>query len=215
MGDAARQTEMLEELATRLFSALGYDGISIGEIAEAAGLDVAQVNNLIGDKQALYLAALRRLSRSSIEVLEKVLGAPTEDPEQSVLILHRAADHYLDFCLDNPDSVKMSLQRVLQDAGDVEDVERKYAHPHIQLIREALAPAVAAGYIDEENLIFLLWTMQWCVHAFCQGGILDENGTRTRTPIVVAGFRRYLHRLVDRTLTLPGDLRKGRLREKG
>jgi hypothetical protein len=50
--------------------------------------------------------------------------------------------------------------------------------------------------------------MQWCVHAFCQGGILDENGTRTRTPIIVARFRRYLHRLVDRTLTLPGDPRK-------
>lgn len=203
MGDTTRELELLEHIATRLFAALGYDGISLSEIANAAGLEVTRVNELVGGKQELYLAVLKRLYRSSEEVLEKVLIGATESPEQSALVLHRVADHYLDFCLENADAVRMSMQRSLSDAGHIEDVETKYMRPHLQLISESLRPAVAAGYIDEEDMIFLLWTMQWSIHGFCQGGILDENGIRTRRPPVVTGFRRYLHRLVDHTLTLP------------
>jgi AcrR family transcriptional regulator len=58
VADAAERRQMIESVASRLFAALGYDGVSISEVAAASGVDVAEINRLCGGKRELYLLIL-------------------------------------------------------------------------------------------------------------------------------------------------------------
>ncbi|GLW10258.1 hypothetical protein Misp01_53860 [Microtetraspora sp. NBRC 13810] len=188
-----------------MFAALGYDGISLGQIAEAAGLDVAAVNDLVGGKRELYLTVLDRLYRAKWQLLLKVVEGARENPEVSAYTLHRLADGYLDFCLVHPEAARLSTQRILSDASDVGEVERQYIQPQNTLILDGLALAVATGHVDATvDLEFLLWSIVWSIHDFCQGGILDDQGVRVSDPCTTDRFRAHLHRLIHRTMALPG-----------
>jgi AcrR family transcriptional regulator len=200
------QPERLEELATRLFAALGYDGTSISLIAEAAGMSVARVCDLVGGKRELYLSVMDRVYCAKWKVLKEAVGGPTDCPVESAATLHRIADAYLDFCLANPHCPRLWTHRWLFDASDIGDLERKYLLPYFRLVSNGLAAAVAAGYIgDDVDLEFLLWSIVWNVNSFCQGGVLDAEGNldNTHDPRTVRRFRAHLHQIVHRTMALP------------
>ena len=65
----------LEEVGIRVFAQYGYDAVSTGDIARAAGLTQPMVHYHFGSKEALWKAAMTRLMRS--------LGTrfPTNTPE--------------------------------------------------------------------------------------------------------------------------------------
>lgn len=75
------------EVAERLFAKSGYDGVSLRQITNQAGVDVALVKYHFGNKQGLFDALLKRradiLNRERSEALDRVLErnnpAPVED----------------------------------------------------------------------------------------------------------------------------------------
>jgi AcrR family transcriptional regulator len=72
--------ERLLDAAERLFAQRGYHGVSIRDITEAAGADVALVNYHFGGKRALLTRVFERraeiLNRERIERLEAVRPGP-------------------------------------------------------------------------------------------------------------------------------------------
>ncbi|WP_344842108.1 helix-turn-helix domain-containing protein, partial [Nonomuraea dietziae] len=54
------EDSQLLDTATRLFAAMGYDGTPIEQIAEAAGVGVADLRRAFGGKRELYLAVMER-----------------------------------------------------------------------------------------------------------------------------------------------------------
>ena len=208
MTSGASQSALLEQLATRLFAALGYDSTSTSQIADAAGLNVAQVCALVGGKRDLYLTVMERLHQAEREVTERAIATSGDGVVQSANTLHRVADNYLDFCLDNPHAAGLWMHRWLLDARDVDDLERKYVLRQYQLVKSGLALAVDTGYVGEDvDVPFLVWSIIWSIHGFCQGGILDREGNlkNVHNPRTVRRFRLYLHRMIHRTMALPGD----------
>ncbi|MFI6597603.1 TetR/AcrR family transcriptional regulator [Nonomuraea sp. NPDC050536] len=204
---AADQREKLLEIATRMFAALGYDGTSLRQIAEAAGLDVATVTTQVGHKRDLYLTVMERAHQADRAAIEEVMNqfAPLS-PADAPRMIHALADSYLDFCVSNPQIPALWAHRSLADAQDITDLERRYVWPlHVQ-IRKSIQPALDAGHIDDTaDFRYVLWTMIWCVEGFCYGDVLDDEGNRIE-PDDQQGrndFRRYLHILLDRLLTPP------------
>ena len=67
--------------AVRLFGAHGYAGVSLGEVAEAAGVARGLVNHYFGTKRALYLEVVRVLVTipdDALEELDDLAGAALE-----------------------------------------------------------------------------------------------------------------------------------------
>ncbi|MFC4118737.1 TetR/AcrR family transcriptional regulator [Nonomuraea zeae] len=202
------QVTLILKVATQLFAALGYDGTSTRQIAEAAGLNIATVNYHVGGKRELYLAVMERAHQAEKAALDLALGRlPGDDPAAAI---HRLVDDYLDFCVDNPEVPALWMHRWLSDASDITELERQYVKPLLAAVTGALGPAVANGLIDERvDLEYAMWTVIWSVHGFAKGGVLDDEGRRRGAGdrAALRRFRAHLHLTLHRTLGLPGDPR--------
>ncbi|MER5421198.1 TetR/AcrR family transcriptional regulator [Streptosporangium roseum] len=204
------QRELILRVATRLFAALGYDATSISQIAEATGLDVATITKQTGSKRELYLAVMDWVHETELASLHKaVKGAPVTSSDQANALVYRIVDQYLDLCVAHPEIPALWMHRWLSDASDVTELELRYTRPMGELVKSALAPAIAGGYIDPDvDMEYLLWSMLWCVNGFSQSGVPDEHGNRRYMddPEVLRRFRTLLHRMIHRTVAFPGDL---------
>ncbi|GAA3470520.1 hypothetical protein GCM10018965_050730 [Nonomuraea roseola] len=204
---ADEQRETILQIATRMFAALGYDGTSLQQIAEAAGFDVAAVTSLLGSKRDLYLTIMERAHEADRAAIEAVMARFTPlSPADAPKMIHALADDYLDFCLSNPQIPALWAHRSLFDAQDITDLERRYVWPLHAQIHKSIQPALQAGHIDDApGFRYVLWTMIWCVEGFCCGDVLDDEGNRLGPDDQQArmDFRRYLHLLLDRLLTPP------------
>lgn len=202
----SEQAEAILKIATQLFAALGYDGTSTRQIADAAGLNVATVNYHVGGKRDLYLAVMGRANLTEQTALAEAAAAlAAASPPEAPAALHRLLDRYVDVCVEHPEIPSLWMHRWLSDAGDITSLEREYVQPLITLITEALAPLPIDPEVDVE---YALWSVIWCVNGFARGGVLDRDGTRKGAGDVraVQHFRSHLHLMVHRTLGLPGEV---------
>jgi AcrR family transcriptional regulator len=89
---AVREQQLLD-IAEQQFAQRGYDDVSIEGIARLAGVSRPIVYDYLGDKEAVYLACLRR-ARGELE--REILGAAqsARTPQEA---LARAASAYLEF----------------------------------------------------------------------------------------------------------------------
>ncbi|MGS2647667.1 TetR family transcriptional regulator [Streptosporangium sp. LJ11] len=206
--DGSRR-ELILRVATGLFAALGYDSTSASQVAEAAGLSVEALGEEFDGKRELYLEIMERGYRAERASLVRALeGMPATTPEQTAVVIHRIVDHYLDFCLAHPEFPSLWMHRWLADAGDVTELERRYVQPQIDLVSSVIDPAVEAGHVDADvDMKYAFWSVVWCVHGFCQGGVLGREGNRqdAEDPAVLRRFRTHLHRMVHRVAALPGS----------
>lgn len=64
--------DKLIAVATRLFSRQGYDGTSVKELAEAAGVNISLVSYHFGGKEGLLKACLHKFGKERLEVAQKL-----------------------------------------------------------------------------------------------------------------------------------------------
>ncbi|MCP9947389.1 TetR/AcrR family transcriptional regulator [Actinomadura madurae] len=62
------------DVATRLFSELGYDGTSVRLIADAVGVTPAAITEVAGDKRAVYLEVMRQAFEAERIMLDEVVS---------------------------------------------------------------------------------------------------------------------------------------------
>ncbi|GAA2868533.1 hypothetical protein GCM10010517_28360 [Streptosporangium fragile] len=199
---------MILQVAARLFSALGYDGTSSGQIAEAAGLSPDVLREEFGGKRELYLAVLDRAYLAERESLEAALkGFVPSTPEETAAVIHRIVDHYIDYCLVHPETPALRMHRWLADAGDLVEPEREYMKPLMDLVSMVIDAAAEAGHVGPDvDLRYIMWTLMWSVNGFLMGGVLNRDGGfgGAEDPVTLRWFRTNLHRTVHRAAGLPG-----------
>ncbi|GAA0819211.1 TetR/AcrR family transcriptional regulator [Streptosporangium amethystogenes subsp. fukuiense] len=195
------------DIASRLFAAFGYDGTSLHDIAEASGEDMAWLQQRFGDKRELYLTVVDHGSRMERGIVADVLGAlPAADPEEARAVVYRLSTRLLEFFLASPQVPSLWAHRWLGDAADIPGLEETYRDPVINLICDALRPAVEAGLIDDRvNLELTVQTLIWSVYGFMHGEInADGHGPASTDPQALQPFLAHLRQLVDRMLTPRG-----------
>jgi TetR/AcrR family transcriptional regulator len=80
--DAQVTRDGLLAAATQLFAARGYDGVSVAQIAQRAGVTKALVNYHFGGKQKLYLTIMTSTFSEIVERVEEVAASARPAPEQ-------------------------------------------------------------------------------------------------------------------------------------
>ncbi|GII52063.1 hypothetical protein Pth03_04520 [Planotetraspora thailandica] len=193
------QSEVILEVATRLFAALGYDGTSIRQIADATGLDITTITEQVGLKRDVYLAVMERAFQAERAAIES--AAAEFEATGSV---HRLFDRCLDFYIEHPDIVALWIHRWLLDAADVAELENQYVEPLTGLIGKSVGNLLPDTDIDIE---YTLWTVIWAVHGFVKGGAMEADGQVQwpSNPQSLRRFRRTIHQMLHRHLGLPGD----------
>ncbi|MFG2007138.1 TetR/AcrR family transcriptional regulator [Spirillospora sp. NPDC048911] len=190
-------SDQVIDVAARLLAELSYDGTSLQLIADAVGVSSAQLTEMTGGKRDLYLAVMQRAFQAEQAMLRNVL----ETAESGRAAVHRLADDYLDFYLQNPKIRALWTHRWVSDAADVADLEDRYSRP---LLRQA-AQRIDGAVPGDVDTYYLLGTLVWCVHGFLGSGVLapDQGMIPPDDPGAVRSFRAHLHLLMDRLLTPP------------
>ncbi|WP_433476777.1 TetR/AcrR family transcriptional regulator [Spirillospora sp. CA-142024] len=194
MEDAAEPDRIIG-MATRLFANLGYDGMSLGMIADAFGIPVSTVTTAAGDKRRLYLTVMQRAFEAEREALQSAMD--TCPPGRACV--HHILDAYIDFHVGHPYVRALWAHRWVSDAADIPDLENHYPRLLFRLVGSRIKDEVPPGV----NTYYLLGMMVWCVHGFLGSGVLaaDQGMLPADEPKVLAEFRSQMHLMFEGMLT--------------
>ncbi|MEU8398856.1 TetR/AcrR family transcriptional regulator [Nonomuraea sp. NPDC048892] len=197
------ERQLILRVATKLFSALGYDSTSLEQIADAAGVDIPAINAHVTTKRQLYLDVMeqiRELVASALQPYTDELAATP--PEGRGPALHRFLDAYIDMCVAHPEVPALWMHRWLSDASDIFEVEARDAQP---LTRYLVASITRLTEPVQADPLHLTYTMIWCVHGFVLSGVLEGQGLRSGVDDSgqLRRFRAHMHQLFGRVLWLP------------
>ena len=94
--------EALLQAGTRLFASVGYDGTTVKDISERAGVNISLVSYHFQGKEGLYRAVLEQFGSARLSVAERILIAPSSVEEFKVR-LHMFVDEMFHFMSEKPD----------------------------------------------------------------------------------------------------------------
>lgn len=98
MGTSKEGTaEKIRRAADELFCRVGYDAVSVRDVAERAGVNKALVFYHFTSKEELFERVLERYYEAHRQALAAAFGAEGSPRER----MHRLVDAYLDFMADN------------------------------------------------------------------------------------------------------------------
>ncbi len=185
--------DRLLRAATVLFAELGYDQTTSELIADAAGLPASLITKEFGGRRQLYLEVFQQVQ----EHLDR-LTAQLPEQEPSGETYHRFIDRYLDYLQEHPEHAALWLQRWLNDAADLHEIEKSYVIPQAGKVDFFLR-----GLLKEELDVELVnWTVAWACQIFTFSGIPGHGGMTSED---LARFRRHLHALADLMLKEQGN----------
>ncbi|WP_157963910.1 TetR/AcrR family transcriptional regulator [Actinocorallia populi] len=178
--------DRLLAVATKLFAELGYDQTSKELIADAAGLPASFITEEFGGKRQLYLEVFRQVSAAELALVRRFAdGGITRGR------YHDFLDDYLDYLQENPEHAALMLQRWLNDAADIREIEQAYVTPQAVEIRMRTAALFREG-MDVE---MMTWSSAWAAQVFTLTGLPGHG--EGEAPRDLERFRRYLHTLAD------------------
>ncbi|MGW0805994.1 TetR/AcrR family transcriptional regulator [Nonomuraea sp. NPDC002799] len=197
------ERELILRAATRMFAALGFDGTSIEQIGEAAGVSAPALTSHFPTKRELYLTVMEQASRTLSAAVEETAAELRNAPADARgPALHRFVDAFIDVCVEHPEIPQLWGHRWLSDASDIADLEARAVQQLIQLAVDSIA--VVSKPADADAL-FSTYAMIWCVHGFALSGVLDGTGQRRGIEDERASqrFRTHMHQMLGRVFDLP------------
>ncbi|MCF1504373.1 HTH-type transcriptional regulator RutR [Afifella sp. H1R] len=147
--------EAILQAALSVFSAYGYRGATLDEIAEKAGMSKPNLLYYFPRKKSLYVAVLEETLAQWLAPLAamKADGDPAEE-------LSRYIDAKIAMSRDNPAASRLFASEILQGGGAIIE----FLHGPLKAIVDEksriIADWIAAGRlrpVDPRHLIFMIW----------------------------------------------------------
>ncbi|MFZ4552460.1 MAG: TetR/AcrR family transcriptional regulator [Aquabacterium sp.] len=159
-GTSKRQIRQLNEAAIlraaeRVFARAGFEGATMADIADEAGLPKANLHYYFGNKRELYRAVLDAVLHDWLAPLDAI--TPDADPAQ-------ALRHYIELKMalahDRPDASRVFANELLHGAPVVLDLLRTDLRQQVMDKARVLDGWIAAGHmatVDTTHLFFSIW----------------------------------------------------------
>src|SRR5262245_15423401 len=81
---AEKTRESLLDASTKLFAEKGYDGTTVKDIADAAGVNVSMISYHFEGKEGIYRSCLERFGMDRLGMAQRVLTPPASAEELRV-----------------------------------------------------------------------------------------------------------------------------------
>jgi len=183
MVEPGHTRDRILDAATDLFSAHGFEGISLRDIAAVVKLDVATVHHHAGSKAELYEAVFKRMFTAEADTLRAAAARAATEPGTKGL--HTLLDAFLDFLDEHPEVTHLWLRRWLEPA-EHRRLDEEYSLPLYDLVEEQLA--------GEPHAHQAVRSVVWAVHGHVTAcAALRGAALRSERE----SFREFAHRMVD------------------
>lgn len=201
--DAERTREAILIAAEDRFARLGFDGTSLQQIGEAAGVARSTPAYFFGSKKALYDAVLARVIARAQEAMARAYA--TGDGDRSA---EEAAESYvsafLDLLGDDQNFVRLGQREALQDASAIAEFFGRFVEEAVVVLK----PAAEKAGVSPERLVLDLTALCWYPFAN-EHTLMPALGITARNPAFLDEQKRHLGDLV-RAMTRPRRAEHGR-----
>ncbi len=130
----------LLKAAEELFAQRGYEGTSVKEICEKAGVNVSLISYHFEGKEGLYRAVLAQFGSRGLELAERILTSP-KSKEEFLVRLKMFTAEIVNAHAENPHCTRIIHRESIMDNPIVKDVfEKSFAkvfHRFLAFISEA------------------------------------------------------------------------------
>jgi AcrR family transcriptional regulator len=92
--------------AVRVFASKGFEGTTVKDLADEAGVNVSLVSYYFGGKEGLYRTCIETFGLERVSATERILKAPSS-PEEFRLRLRLFAEEFMQIYLKDPDMIKL------------------------------------------------------------------------------------------------------------
>jgi AcrR family transcriptional regulator len=196
--NAERTKEAILVAAEDRFARLGFEGSSLQQIAEAAGVARSTPAYFFGSKEALYDAVLARAVTRGQEAMARAY-AKDADEESAEHAVESYIGAFLDFLGRDQNFVRLIQREALSDGSRVAEFFARAVEEAIA----ALAPAADKAGISPQRLMLDLTALCWYPFAH-EHTLLPALGIKARDPAFLNEQKRHLGDLV-RAITRPGS----------
>lgn len=199
--------EQILEIAGQLFAERGYDAVTVREICQRARVNLSAINYYFGDKQSLYLEAVRTAARERLREFPMITWSPNDPPTEKLrqyirnllerVLLDRGADWHAQLIMAEVVKPTRACRRFVQE----------FIRPNfevlLQLLREILPQKVPQAMLY--HVAFSI-VGQCVFYRLCGGivrnlasrevpGVLDlERLTQFISEFSLAGIRHLIRR---------------------
>ena len=205
--DAERTKEAILIAAENRFARLGFDGTSLQQIGEAAGVARSTPAYFFGSKKALYDAVLARVIARAQEAMARAYA--TGDGDRSA---EEAAESYVSAFLDllgqDQNFVRLGQREALQDASAIAEFFGRFVEEAVVVLK----PAAEKAGVSPERLVLDLTALCWYPFAN-EHTLMPALGITARNPAFLDEQKRHLGDLV-RAMTRPGRAKPARGRAR-
>src|SRR5436305_6690513 len=192
--DAERTREAILVAAEDHFARLGFDGTSLQQIGEAAGVARVTPAYFFGSKKALYDAVLSRVIARAQEAMARAYAAGDGDRSAE-----EAAESYVSAFLDllghDQNFVRLAQREALEDESAIAQFFGRFVEDAAVVLR----PAAEKAGVSPERLVLDLTALCWYPFAN-EHTLMPALGITARNPAFVDEQKRHLGNFV-RALT--------------
>ena len=191
--DAERSRELLLDAAETMFCDRGYDGVSLSEIASAAGLSRGTPNYFFGSKEQLYQSVLERVfadrQAATAQAIQPVITWCEHGGDLATLRKALAAgmEGYITFLLKRPAFTRFITWEELAGGKRLQEAGRSstaLADAFSKVRSIARQRGLASFRVDDAVLLFISLTFSPLAHRHTfltsLGHDLTEPPTRRR-----------------------------------
>jgi TetR/AcrR family transcriptional regulator len=188
--NADRSREAILVAAEDSFARLGFEGASLQQIGDAAGVSRSTPAYFFGSKQALYDAVLERVIARGQETMARAYaeGEDARSPEDAV---ESYVGAFLDFLGHDQNFLRLMQREALGDGSRVAEYFARAVDEGVA----ALGPVAEKAGVPPERLILDLTALCWYPFAH-EHTFLPALGMKARDPAFLEEQKRHLGDLV-------------------
>lgn len=147
--DSRDSKEALIAAAGEVFAAHGYDGATVKQLAEAAGVNVSLVSYYFNGKEGLYRAVVETFGRGRLDMAERVLKTP-ETLEEFQLRLKLFLEEFVEQHLSHPCVATILHRDCVGENAVIDDLFKDIFSKLIQTLISFFAAGQKKGFLRKD-----------------------------------------------------------------
>ena len=189
--DAERTREAILVAAENCFARLGFEGTSLQQIGETAGVARSTPAYFFRSKKALYDAVLARAVARAQEAMARSFAEGDGGDRSAEDAVESYVGALVDFLGHDRNFVRLIQREALEEGSQVADFFGRSVEEAVA----ALAPAAEKAGISPQRLVLDLAALCWYPFAH-EHTLLPALGMKARDPAFLAEQKRHLLELV-------------------
>ena len=144
------------EAAERLFSEHGFDGTSVRDIAQQAGVNLAMISYYFGSKENLLHALFNYRISESFAILESIVNDKALGPVEKVRAM---IDYYVDRIVDNQCFHKITIREQIghDPSNPISKVMRENKLRNFGMVKKIVSEGVRKKLFTKTADLQMLW----------------------------------------------------------